>query len=356
MSTESILEQYRVHDFVNWYRNKELTLNPFFQRRSVWLPQAKTLLIDSILRKMPIPKIYMRTKIDTRAKTSIREVVDGQQRLRAILDFADDRLILTKHAREYAGFKYSNLPSDLQEEFLSYPLAVDSLVNASDSDVLEVFARLNSYTVSLNPAEKRHAKYQGDFKWSVHNSAYQWKTLWEDYGVIPPRKRIRMGDDSFMAELYGIIINGVTDGGEPAINKLYDSQDRVFNSSSVIVEELNTQLHSLLDNYGDLINHTEICRSPQFLMLFAAYCSMNLDLPQGQLKLKAESDSIDSNSARDRLSLLASVLDSENEEYSAEYTRFVAAGTKSTQRIATRRIRFSYYRWAFSNTEQVIDY
>jgi uncharacterized protein with ParB-like and HNH nuclease domain len=64
---------------------KELILNPTFQRRSVWQPQAKVLLIDTILRKMPVPKVYMRTQINAKTKRSVREIVDGQQRLRAIL-------------------------------------------------------------------------------------------------------------------------------------------------------------------------------------------------------------------------------------------------------------------------------
>ena len=97
MRYETILEQYRIHDFVTWDANKELVLNPYFQRRSVWDPQA-SLLIDSILRRMPVPKIYMRTKLDVRTQRIRREVVDGQQRLRAILAFANNEFALT-HAR-----------------------------------------------------------------------------------------------------------------------------------------------------------------------------------------------------------------------------------------------------------------
>src|SRR5690349_19082096 len=86
----SILEQYRVSDFLEWHQKKALILNPDFQRGDMWSPAAKTFLIDTILRKLPIPKVYLRTRVDVVSKKSIREVVDGQQRLRAILSFAED--------------------------------------------------------------------------------------------------------------------------------------------------------------------------------------------------------------------------------------------------------------------------
>ena len=73
----SILEQYRISDFVEWNEKKQLRINRDFQRGSVWTPAARTYLIDSILRGYPIPKIYLRTIVDTKTKRSMREVVDG---------------------------------------------------------------------------------------------------------------------------------------------------------------------------------------------------------------------------------------------------------------------------------------
>ena len=110
----SILEQYRIADFLEWHREKKLKLNPDFQRGSVWTPAARTFLIDTILRGFPIPKIYLRTAVDTDTKQSYREVVDGQQRLRAIIDFANDKFALSKRAGEFSGLRYSTLESDRQ--------------------------------------------------------------------------------------------------------------------------------------------------------------------------------------------------------------------------------------------------
>ena len=76
---------YSINDFVEWDGQKQLVLNPRFQRRAVWSEKAKSYLIDTIIRGKPIPKIFIRQKLNVTTKTSLREVVDGQQRLRTIL-------------------------------------------------------------------------------------------------------------------------------------------------------------------------------------------------------------------------------------------------------------------------------
>lgn len=69
---------YSIKDFVEWDAAGQLELNPRFQRRPVWTDKAKSFLIDTILRGKPIPKVFIRQKINVTTKTSTREVVDGQ--------------------------------------------------------------------------------------------------------------------------------------------------------------------------------------------------------------------------------------------------------------------------------------
>jgi hypothetical protein len=229
----SILEQYRIADFLEWKREKRLNLNPDFQRGDVWSPAAKTFLIDTILRKLPIPKVYLRTKVDVVTKKSIRDVVDGQQRLRAIIDFSEDKFVLSKRASEFAGKKYSTLTPEEQGDFLGYPIAVDQLMNASTDDVLEVFARLNSYTVVLNPPERRHSRFQGEFKWAIRNASRNWASLWEDFSILSTRERVRMMDDSLTAEMVSVLLDGVKDGGQPKIDLTYKKYDNSFDVEAI---------------------------------------------------------------------------------------------------------------------------
>ena len=154
----SLLEQYRIADFLDWHKEKRLELNPNFQRGSVWTPAARSYLIDSVLRKLPIPKVYLRTKIDVTTKKTVREVVDGQQRLRAIIEFADDKFALTKRAGEFVGAKYTTLGADLQEAFLGYPIAVDQLLNSSDTDVRRGFLAAEFVQRRAQPGRKAARK------------------------------------------------------------------------------------------------------------------------------------------------------------------------------------------------------
>lgn len=279
----SILEQYRIADFLEWNAKHVLKLNPEFQRREVWTPAAKILLIDTILRRLPIPKVFIRTKVDVRTKTSLREIVDGQQRLRAIIDFANDEILLSRRAKEFDGYRYSTLSEELKETFLTYPIAVDQLINASDEDVLEVFSRLNSYTVTLNQPELRHAKYQGNFRWAVHDGAKRWERLWTKFHVIGIRERFRMLDDSLMAEMFGVLLQGITEGGQGNINKIYAKYDGSFPEPSPITVNLDNVLSFIVDNMGQVIVGP-LAGPPHFLMLFAAVAHALVGVPPGDMK------------------------------------------------------------------------
>ncbi|MFD4004387.1 DUF262 domain-containing protein [Streptomyces anulatus] len=343
MATDSILEQFRVHDFLSWHEAGALKLNPDFQRREVWRPEAKIYLIDSILRKMPIPKVYIRTIVDPRTRKSKREVVDGQQRLKAIIQFADDQLTLTRRSGEFAGLRYSTMPEELQRDFLDYPIAVDTLQNATDSDVLEVFARLNSYTVSLNPAEKRHARYQTAFKWAVHEAARDWKTLWEDLGVITGRDRLRMGDDSLMAEMISIVLNGVTDGGAASIDRLYSLHDD-FPEEDAVRSVLDSTLSKIISDHGRLIENSPLKRSPQFLMIFAAFCHALHGIKKGQVDWALPPGGQGLRSTQEINSSLTGLAASLSDDSPVgEDAAFVHASRGTTQRISTRQIRLQYY-------------
>ena len=107
---------YTVNDFVGWNDRKELILSPNFQRRKVWKPQGKSYLIDTIVRGMPIPPIFMREIVHPRERRTVREVVDGQQRLSAILDFIDGKFtVLPSHNPQGQGsqrFEVHTLPGE----------------------------------------------------------------------------------------------------------------------------------------------------------------------------------------------------------------------------------------------------
>ena len=67
---------YNISDFIEWDSSSLLNLSPEFQRRAVWSEKAKSYLIDTILRGLPVPPVFIREKIDINTSRSIREVID----------------------------------------------------------------------------------------------------------------------------------------------------------------------------------------------------------------------------------------------------------------------------------------
>jgi hypothetical protein len=302
------------------------------------------MLIDTILRQYPIPKVYLRTKVNVVTQKAVREIVDGQQRIRAILDFAEDKFALTKRAQEYKGMRYSNLTEDQKATFLTYPIAVDQLVNAGDEEVLEVFARLNSYTVSLNGAEKRHAKFQGEFKFAIRDASKKWSGFWKDYNILSTQKRVRMQDDALTAEMVGALLEGVKDGGDPKIWALYKKYDNNFDLTTITT--FDRVLKYLIDNFAEALRGTPILNPPHLLTLFTALAFILVGIPNGDLRdgevarPRAMFDDLDH--VRENLLLLASLVDTD-EEPAEPLTPFWKASRSSTQRIASRRVRFPFY-------------
>jgi hypothetical protein len=341
----SILEQFRITDIIEWEKQKALEINTDFQRGSVWKTAARTMLIDTILRQYPVPKIYLRTKINVLTQKAVREIVDGQQRIRAILDFAENKFALTQRAQEYKGMRYSNLSDEQKATFLSYPIAVDQLVNAGDEEVLEVFARLNSYTVSLNGAEKRHAKFQGDFKFAVRDTSKKWADFWKDYDILSTQKRVRMQDDALTAEMIGSLLEGVKDGGDPKIWALYNKYDNHFDVA--VLAKFDTVLNYLQKNFAESLRGTPLLNPPHLLTLFTALAFILVGIPNGDLTAP-EIQGLptvmfnDLDRIRENLLLLASLIDTE-EEPEEILSPFWKASHSSTQRIAGRRIRFQFY-------------
>ncbi len=342
----SNLEQYSIADFLEWHEKNQLRLNPDFQRQSVWPPAARAYLIDTILRRLPIPKIYTRTSVDITTKRSMREVVDGQQRLRAIIDFSEDKFSLGPRAKEFEGSRYSTLSDEAKESFLTYQIGVDQLINASDEDVLEVFARLNSYTVSVNDPELRHAKFQSDFKWAIHESANEWRTLWDDIKVISSRDRIRLVSDSVMAEMFGVLLEGVRDGGQAKITKMYERFEKgtIFDQFEVR-HKLDKVLDLLTNVFAPALIDTPLHGSPHFLMVFAASAHALFDIPKGELDIMKQGGQgiVDEQRCIMNLYQLGQLIEADVPYGNDSARAFWKASKSSTQRIASRKIRFPVY-------------
>lgn len=344
-------QHYTVADFVKWFEDKELVLNPNFQRGSVWPSHAKSYLIDSIIRGYPIPKLLLRTTVDRTTRRTVRDVVDGQQRLRTLFDFVNDKLVLGPKAGEYQGKRYSDLDPDDQDAFLAYRLTCEQLINASDDDVLEVFGRINSYAVPVNEPELRNAQFDNEFSSYVKTLAKELSDVWA-LGVLSGRDRVRMIDQSLVAELVGMWTAGLGDGSEKDITRVYEG----FRTSELADFPPAGDIAATARIAGELLRpfaREPIVKRPHFLVLFATVLHFDGHLPPGKLdpsifKKYQSAGMTDAQNIQDNLEQLNRALSDSEAAVTSDLRQFREARA-TTQRMKSRQARFEIFCKALSD-------
>lgn len=134
-----------------------IELNPGYQRRRVWKDnKKKSLLIESLMLRIPIPAFYFYENEDGKY-----QVIDGQQRLTTIKEFVDGEFRLSGLeylGKEYNKKKFKNLDTKYVQRIYRTQIAVNILDARSPKNVIyDIFRRVNTGGVNLNPQEMRNA-------------------------------------------------------------------------------------------------------------------------------------------------------------------------------------------------------
>lgn len=222
-----------ISDIRDWSELKRLELQPDFQRREVWSDSARVMLMDTILRDIPMPKVFVASQI--RGKNTHRIVIDGQQRLSAILAFMRDEFPLKPpYAGPAAGKVFSELGEEETDQFLSYPIDFNEAKNPTDEEVREVYARVNKYTVPLTRQELRRADYPGDFL--DVSEALAVDPFFDDAKIFTPAQRRRYADVEFTSEILAAMLEGIQDK-KGDLDALYQSHAKWEKASRRKTEE-----------------------------------------------------------------------------------------------------------------------
>ncbi|ODA29951.1 DUF262 domain-containing protein [Planctopirus hydrillae] len=264
---------YSINDFVEWQANDQLELSPRYQRKAVWSEGAKSYLLDTIIRGKPIPKVFIRQKINPRTKKSVREVVDGQQRLRAILSFVKDGFVISKrHNKQYGGLFFSQLDTvdpDIASNILNYEISVDLLVNMDDVEILDVFSRLNSYAITLNEQEKLNANHFGDFKILTDRIAFNYNNFWIQNRIVTEQQVLRMNDAQLVADILIAITDGVRE--KKQISKYYTRYEESFPfDADELASRFDECIQLISCLFPETLKNTEFRRVHLFYSLFVS--------------------------------------------------------------------------------------
>lgn len=151
-----------IQTVVGRIKDNTLDLQPDFQRGAVWSKAKQRLLIDSILRDWYVPPVHLVKNDD-----ETQEVLDGQQRLRAIFEFTQGKFTVNGKTEPFEeeiaqldSLAYERLPEKFRRRFDRFTLRTFELVDYEPQEPYELFYRLNQ-PATLTAAEKRNAFFGG---------------------------------------------------------------------------------------------------------------------------------------------------------------------------------------------------
>ncbi|MFM6174981.1 MAG: DUF262 domain-containing protein [Sphaerospermopsis kisseleviana] len=164
---ESIEQVYRT------YRDKRYLVNRRYQRKLVWSLDEKQSFIDSIARGYPVPIILLAEA--KRAGSSLFEIIDGMQRLNAIIAFIENAYtVITSDGPKYFDLETMASTKELLDRgvlqqsepvlsraecvtIASYTMPLSVYEFSTDGQVEEIFRRINSGGRQLSRQELRMA-------------------------------------------------------------------------------------------------------------------------------------------------------------------------------------------------------
>lgn len=264
---------------VVWFKkandNGDLQMKPPFQRNPVWTPPQKSYLIDSILNGFPIPEIYMQEFVDE-AGNEQHIIIDGQQRIRACLEFIEGRFeIKEDESPRWGGMTFDDLSPDEKKRVFGYTFIVRVLPEMSDEDIRGIFQRLNKNVVALNSQELRQATYWGPFirtMQDVSNYSY-----WSTTGIFTPLNIRRMMDVEFISELAVALLHGHQNKKE-SLDKYYQDYEEEFDAKDELINTFQRVLYELEQLYPDIKN-SRWRKKTDFYSLFTFLATKTESIP-----------------------------------------------------------------------------
>lgn len=264
---------------IAWFKQThvagQLEMKPAFQRNIVWLNAQKSYLIDSVLKGYPIPEIYMQECVNEDGVTTYK-VVDGQQRINSILEYVNESYCLdAEMSPEWAGVYFSQLPTEQRKEFFQYNFVVRILPEIQESQLREIFQRLNRNVVSLNDQELRQAVYCGPFIKTMNEiSDYE---EFEEMTIFTAKDIRRMLDVEFVSELTIAYLNGLQNK-KTTLEKFYQLYEIEFLEEKEVKEVFRKVLCEILAIIPN-ITKTRWKKKTDFYSLFLVFANHKDELP-----------------------------------------------------------------------------
>lgn len=250
----------KMRDIITAISQDRLVLQPGFQRNLVWTAKHKNNIIRTVLKGYPFPEIFIATMdCDMKTASSKEGIVDGQQRITTLYDYfkGDIDFNLENDIKPY-----NELSEEQQKAFLEYVVVVRDLGIIDNSEIREIFQRLNSTNYNLNSMEINHALYDGAFSMLCEKLADN--KFFENKGFFTSNDIRRMKDKQYIASLLATIILGYFDG-----DRKLDECFKFYNESFEQENEIETGFLKVISFVDDMhIQNKRIYQKADFFTLF----------------------------------------------------------------------------------------
>ena len=207
-------------------RDGKLVLDPYYQRSYIWGEKQKYALVDTVLRKYPVPEVFLcYRKIEGRY---YYRCIDGQQRLRTLIDFYNgngfdkNKKFRIKQVSattieidpSYVNQSYAELSESNRKKFKTFQVRVAVIETDDDELEEELYHRLNTNVDKVNDQELRHAKFHGDLRAAVLNISKKYRNFVLENGILSRQNVARKLDTDklwntmFLLATHGRIVTG----------------------------------------------------------------------------------------------------------------------------------------------------
>lgn len=332
------------NELLDMYENKELVIQPEYQRLFRWSEGQQSRFIESLILEMPVPPIFV-----IELEEGVYELIDGLQRISTYLHFRgkhpdkDDSLTLIDCdiVPELNGLTFNNLPKALEIKLKRNFIRVEVLRKESDHRLrYYMFKRLNTGGEKLSDQEIRNSTIrlldnkfndfiiklsaEPNFKNCISHLSDEKVEQKYDQELVLRYFAFKNYRENYVHDVRDFLteyMEAVSDPENSEVNFNYDEEEEIFKRTfSILNRSLGEHIFSATNNKGTFVS--------RFLIYhFEAFC----------IGIQSYLDKIDENNL-DQMRKLANLF-TEIKNH-AEFRKITTGGGKNYAKPLTERISF----------------